>query len=625
MKLADVILYNNGEGAADGNNYWKKYKTPHYIYVFTALVLLGIGIGVVSLFLCSSYLDELGWEMFLSYLHEPLILLLNILPCVLLVFLFYFATGRAWAAFTFPAFIVFVLSLINYYKIRIRSEAFIAKDLALIGETANIISSYKLEITGRVILTAAFFIAGVLFSAFLLRGVMRGKKTRIIGSLVLVLLCALLFFMVYINEDVYDAAENDTADIDRWSELEVYVSKGFMYPFLNSIPDAFPKPPNGYDEAQAEQILDSYPDSDIPEDERVNVIAVMFEAFSDLSEHPEIPVYEEVYEPFHQLQEESFYGHLIANTFGGGTVDSERNFLTGYTYMEDYRTPTNSFVYYLREQGYYTEGFHPGNSWFYNRQNVEAYLGMENFYFLEDFPDADRTDEYFFSKLTELYDERDIDTPYFNFSVSYQNHGAYDDASTVSEAYLDGDGMSESSYNILNNYLSGIADTTQRMYDFVDSLRDDPEPVVVVFFGDHMPWLGDGNSVYNELGIDIDLSDMEGFANYYSTPYIIWANEAAKEVTGGSFSGEGPDVSACFLMDLMFQQCGWEGNSFMAMNRELMETVTAVNTGGGLYLFVVDGELTDIPEGQAAELLEQYQKVEYYMKNNFAYDDLYGG
>ena len=25
------------------------------------------------------------------------------------------------------------------------------------------------------------------------------------------------------------------------------------------------------------------------------------------------------------------------------------------------------------------------------------------------------------------------------------------------------------------------------------------------------------------------------------------------------------------------------------------------------------------------ELLEQYQKVEYYMKNNFAYDDLYGG
>ena len=46
--------------------------------------------------------------------------------------------------------------------------------------------------------------------------------------MVLVLVCVLLFFTVYINEDVYAAAENDAADIDRWSELEVYVSKGFM-------------------------------------------------------------------------------------------------------------------------------------------------------------------------------------------------------------------------------------------------------------------------------------------------------------------------------------------------------------------------------------------------------------
>ena len=130
MKISDIVFYNKGRGAADGNNYWRKYRTPHYIYIFTMLVLMGIGIGVVSLFLCSSYLDEIGWEMFGTYFQEPLILLLNILPCVLLVLFFYFATGRAWAAFTFPALIVFILSLVNYYKIRIRSEAFIAKDLA---------------------------------------------------------------------------------------------------------------------------------------------------------------------------------------------------------------------------------------------------------------------------------------------------------------------------------------------------------------------------------------------------------------------------------------------------------------------------------------------------------------
>ena len=88
MKFSDIIFYNKGVGEADGNNYWKKYRVPHYVYIFTVLVLMGIGIGIVSLFLCSAYLEEIGWGMFLSYLHEPLILLLNILPCVLLVLLF---------------------------------------------------------------------------------------------------------------------------------------------------------------------------------------------------------------------------------------------------------------------------------------------------------------------------------------------------------------------------------------------------------------------------------------------------------------------------------------------------------------------------------------------------------
>ena len=623
MKFSDIIFYNKGVGEADGNNYWKKYRVPHYVYIFTVLVLMGIGIGIVSLFLCSAYLEEIGWEMFLSYLHEPLILLLNILPCVLLVLLFYFATGRAWAAFTFPALIIFVLSVINYYKIRIRSEAFIASDLTLIGETAGIISNYRLEITGRVILTAAVFVLGILFAVFLMRGVLKNKKVRLIGSGAVAVVCAILYMTVYTGSGVYNAAVNDTAEFNKWSELELYVSKGFVYPFLHSVQDAFPSPPEGYDSDMAGEILEEYPDSDIPEEKKVNVIAVMFEALTDLSEHPEVPVYSQVYEPLHLLEQESLHGHIISNTFGGGTVDSERNFLTGYTHTENYRAATNSFVYYLRQQGYYAQGLHPGDGWFYNRQNVERYLGMEDYYFLEDFSDSNRSDEFFFSKLTELYNERDKDTPYFNFSVTYQNHGAYDSKSTGDIAWLDGQGLSRSSYNILNNYLQGVADTTERMYDFVDSLRDDPEPVVVVFFGDHIPWLGDGNSVYHELGINIDLSTEEGFLNYYSTPYIIWANDAAKEATGGDFTGEGQDVSACFLMNLVFQECGWEGDRFMAMNRELMETVTAVNTGSKLY--IVEGELVEEPEGEAAELLTRYSWAEYYMKHEFMYDDMYGG
>ena len=41
------------------------------------------------------------------------------------------------------------------------------------------------------------------------------------------------------------------------------------------------------------------------------------------------------------------------------------------------------------------------------------------------------------------------------------------------------------------------------------------------------------------LGIDLDVSTLEGFYNYYATPYIMYANDAAKQITGNQFVGEG--------------------------------------------------------------------------------------
>ena len=86
--------------------------------------------------------------------------------------------------------------------------------------------------------------------------------------------------------------------------------------------------------------------------------------------------------------------------------------------------------------------------------------------------------------------------------------------------------------------------------------------MVLVVFGDHKPWLGYSNSAYQELGVNLELSSEEGFYNYYATRYLIWANDAAEKSLGGSFTGEGPDVSSCFLMNLLFDQLGWKGNAW---------------------------------------------------------------
>lgn len=65
------------------------------------------------------------------------------------------------------------------------------------------------------------------------------------------------------------------------------------------------------------------------------------------------------------------------------------------------------------------------------------------------------------------------------------------------------------------------------------------------------------------MGLDVESDTEEGFRNHFSTEYLIWANDTAKQVFGKDFIGEGPTISPCYLMNLLFEQCGWERPAFM--------------------------------------------------------------
>ena len=309
----------------------------------------------------------------------------------------------------------------------------------------------------------------------------------------------------------------------------------------------------------------------------------------------------------------------MTNIFAGGTKDTEQGFLTGYTDPGTYRSPVNTYVWYLRSQGYTTEGFHPGGGWFYNRKNVNEYFGFERYLFVEDFEVEDRSDEFFFAELKEMWESRDKSAPYFNYSLSFQNHGGYDTASTGEVSYVVQGELSDETYNMLNNYLTGVADTTQRLAGLADYFRDCEEPVVLVFFGDHMPWMGNGNSGYTDMGLNLDLGDQKGFMNYYSTRYYIWANDAAKAVTGNDFVGEGEAISPCFLMAKVFDLCGWEGPAYMQAMRPVSQRLPVIQSLGN---YMEGGVITQTLSPEGAELAADFSSLEYYWQNHFAYADL---
>lgn len=201
----------------------------------------------------------------------------------------------------------------------------------------------------------------------------------------------------------------------------------------------------------------------------------------------------------------------------------------------------------------------------------------------------------------------------FSFNVTYQNHGPYSTTlgKSAKEYVALGD-LSTGDHAIVNNYLTGIEDTCRQMAAMVDTFRDRDEPVVLVFFGDHKPWLGELSSTYAALGIDINASTDESFYNHYNTDYLIWANDAARELLGNDFVGTGPTISPCFLMNVLFEQCGWAGPSYMKLTNQVMEAMPVVTTNDS---FLVDGALVTEDQLSVANkaLLSRMRQTQFYL------------
>src|SRR5690606_4697628 len=111
------------------------------------------------------------------------------------------------------------------------------------------------------------------------------------------------------------------------------------------------------------------------------------------------------------------------------------------------------------------QAMHPNFGWFYNRRNVNNYLGFQDFDYYENkyvaVGEQPLRDWEFFDYIIKDYeDNKKKDKPYMNFSVTYQNHGPYSLQKETDIDYLKRqENDHEETYNMINNYFSGIKST----------------------------------------------------------------------------------------------------------------------------------------------------------------------
>ena len=257
---------------------------------------------------------------------------------------------------------------------------------------------------------------------------------------------------------------------------------------------------------------------------------------------------------FNRLSREYPSGELYVPAIGGGTANVEFEVLSGmnldyfgageYPYSTILQEATcETIAYDLLEQGYATTAMHNHTATFYSRNEVYSRLGFQHFVSVEYMPYVTYTDVGWAEdiimadeiiKAMDATDERD-----FVMAITVESHGKYEETYTYREGDPEILALPEQiSKNRFANYLHLISQTDNFVGKLIKDLETYDEPVICIFYGDHLP------------GLDLT-ADILSTGSLYASRYVIWNNYGAKL--------EGANLQAYRLSANLLKQLGMTG------------------------------------------------------------------
>lgn len=584
--------------------------------------ILGSALTALVITLLSLYLvgEKFQEGLFWTFFKPVDIFIYNFIPIFLMVVFLAFIFGSLQVSILVNSIFWMLLSYINVLKIQYRQEFLFASDIKLVREALLMAKKYSLKLDPKlVVIFVVFGLAVFAWSLLFSRGrIPMNLEVRCLGSLIS------LFIFIYLASNFMmdpvrfqDLGVN--SGLNTWQGLNNYASKGFAYPLVYSFKDSRGYIYDDYNEKEALETDKAYQDADIPAGQKVNFMCIMLESYKDFYkfQNPRMVFRENPYAYWYQLKNESISGNLYVDTFGGGTLVTEKMFWSGYKHSPNYTTDRKTHVSYFKDQGYRAEAFHPSDGLFNNRKNLYPKVGFDNFFYEQNYfskavregilPDCE-----FFPELMRIFKDRaSQDQPYFSWSITYQGHGPYptEPLEPGQEIVTKQDGYDENQYWAFNHYLRGVKDTTENLKYLVDNLRDQ-EPTILILFGDHCPSMGDQAIGMSMMGIPCDLSSLEGSVNTYETPYMVWANPAAKELFAGkNLVGQGPNLDANLLMDYVFKTLGWRGDKYTAFSQDYMDRQSVMKDN----FFFENGQWTLKLSDQGEKIRKNVLNYEYYL------------
>lgn len=216
-----------------------------------------------------------------------------------------------------------------------------------------------------------------------------------------------------------------------------------------------------------------------------------------------------------RLQKIGQHGDMRVPTFGGGTIRTEFEILTGlplqffpqldYPYLGLKESHIPGLAHSLKSAGYHTLAIHPNQGGFWDRISVFRRMGFDRFIdkASPEFHHAKRHGYYISDHdLTNviLGTLKPSGPPQFIFAISIENHGPYRNSPIHKSRSAERDaipvpkGVDAVGARILRDYLLHQRDADHELGRLADALAKRDRPALLVFYGDHLPGLEEGFS-----------------------------------------------------------------------------------------------------------------------------------
>lgn len=604
-------------------------KTSLIVIIIASLITTGL----------MFYLSPGSLKVFMGFvIDSPSLFILNYLPILLFMLMLYFISGNCIFASGIPFMIFTAAAFANRTKSTLRQDPLVPSDLSVITEVKSILQNYD-KIYMILAIAAVLITLAIIALAFLFfkKSDKLTVKKRILGAGGCIACFVIMFSTAYSNTELYNSY---AVDGNIYFKVNQYISKGFLYSFIYDINNLKVEKPSSYNPEAFNAIDDTAESTELNDISKPNIVMIMSEAFSDISNSESINFdeYGDPLEFYNQFinRDDVISGHIVVPNFGGGTSDTEFDVLTGCStkYIDSsqvsynfIRKPMEAMPRLLKNIGYDTLAIHPGYGWFYNRTNVYKNMGFDDFIYLEeDFDPSTQnkggyiSDEVTTQSIIDNFENhvKNNDDPLFEFCVTIQNHGPYEEKYENLKTNFSTDiQLTDDEKAIYSGYFQGIDDADAQIETLVNYFESIDEPVVLVFFGDHLPGFSNGMSYFSQFRPDIDLNGNQWQQmKAYETPFFIWANDVALKTTNFSENAKNikmpvNDIISSFYLGTTVMELLDMGNisPLFGFVNELRGSLPVASSNVYMY---PDGTLSDtIDESKTADI-QKYKEWIYY-------------